>query len=190
MNAATGASAMALGENASANGASALAMGEGASAAGANSVAIGAGAKATVANQFALGTIASTYVMPGVTSAASLAAQNGTTYFATTDVDGHLATSNYGPQDIASLYNSVSTLRSDVIRGYEGSAIALAVGGGVLPDNKKFAISTNWGGYHGTNALGASAYVRLNENFVFNGGVGLGLTKGDVGGRAGVTFTW
>ena len=46
----------------------------------------------------------------------------------------------YGPQDIAALYAGVAALRSDVIRGYEGTAIAIALGGGTLPDNKRYAI--------------------------------------------------
>ena len=53
-----------------------------------------------------------------------------------------------------------------------------------------YAISANWGGYHGTNAFGATALVRISDNIVLNGGVGVGLTKGDVGGRVGVTFAW
>ena len=58
---------------------------------------------------------------------------------------------------------------------------------GTLPDNKRYAVSANWGGYHGTNAFAATALLRINDNIVLNGGVGVGLTKGDVGGRVGVT---
>ena len=59
-----------------------------------------------------------------------------------------------------------------------------------MPDNKRYAISANWGGYHGTNAFAATALLRINDNIVLNGGVGVGLTKGDVGGRVGVTVAW
>ena len=77
-----------------------------------------------------------------------------------------------------------------MIKAYEGSAVAIALGGGTLPDNKRYAISANWGGYHGTNAFAATALLRINDNIVLNGGVGVGLTKGDVGGRVGVTVAW
>ena len=63
-------------------------------------------------------------------------------------------------------------------------------GGGTLPDNKRYAVSVNWGGYHGTNAFAANALLRVNDNIVINGGIGVGVTKGDVGGRAGVTYAW
>ncbi len=64
------------------------------------------------------------------------------------------------------------------------------MGGGILPDNKSYAVSANWGTQHGTNAFGVTAYIRITNNVVLNGGIGVGLTKGDVGGRAGVTFAW
>ena len=59
-----------------------------------------------------------------------------------------------------------------------------------MPDNKRYAISANWGGYHGTNAFAATALLRINDNIILNGGVGVGLTKGYVGGRVGVTVAW
>ena len=210
---AVGASALAIGETATATGAGALAIGPGATASAANSIAlgagastggyagstaIGAGAKNTAANQLALGASTATLYAPAITSAASLAAQSGATSFVTTDSAGHLAASSgYGPQDIQALYastaslnSSVATLNNNMIKAYEGTSVAIALGGGVLPDNKKFAVSANWGGYHGTNAFGATALVRVSDNIVLNGGVGVGFTKGDVGGRVGVTFAW
>jgi hypothetical protein len=195
---ATGAFATAIGYGANASGANSTAFGAGASTGGyAGSTAIGAGARNTAANQVALGTTATTYALPGVTSAASLAAQSGTTYFTTTDSSGHIAESVYGPQNITNLYagvaslnSSVATLNNDIIKAYEGTAIAIALGGGTLPDNKRYAVSVNWGGYHGTNAFAANALLRVNDNIVINGGIGVGVTKCDVGGRAGVTYAW
>ena len=69
----------------------AVALGTSSSAAFANSTAIGAGAVTTQANQVAIGTAASTYTLPGITSAASLAAQVGPTSVVTTDAAGNLA---------------------------------------------------------------------------------------------------
>jgi trimeric autotransporter adhesin len=199
-----GAVALAIGPGASATGANAAAFGAGASAAFAGSTAIGAGARTTAANQIVLGSSGTTVVLPGITSAASLAAQSGPESFVTTDAAGHLAASSFNLQGLSNLSNSVSALNANVAnlngsvaslqnaveRAYEGTAIAIALGGGVLPDNKKFAISANWGAYNGTNAFGATGYFRVTDNIVVNGGLGAGLTKGDVGGRVGVTLTW
>ena len=43
-------------------------------------------------NQITVGTTADTYSMPGVTSAASLAAETGPTRFFTSDANGNIAT--------------------------------------------------------------------------------------------------
>ena len=69
----------AIGETATATAGGAIAIGPSATAAYANSAAIGAGAKATAANQVAIGVSGTTYVLPGLTSSASLAAQSGST---------------------------------------------------------------------------------------------------------------
>ena len=128
--------------------------------------------------------------MPGVTSAASLAAQTGPTKFVTSDANGNIATGAYGPNDIASLQSSVAALQGDIKRAYEGSAVAIAMGGAVLPDNKKFAISMNYGTYSGQNGAAFSALLRVSNNVVLNAGVGAGFAQGGVGGRAGVTVAW
>ena len=79
-----------------------------------------------------------------------------------------------------------------MIKAYEGTAIAIALGGGggALPDNKRYGVWANWGGYHGTNAFGATGLLRLSDNIVINAGIGAGLTKGDVGGRLGALLVW
>ena len=63
------------------------------------------------------GTAASLYAAPGITSAASRAAQSGPTQFVTSDAAGNLATANFSPQDITSLGASVATLQQDLQRG-------------------------------------------------------------------------
>jgi trimeric autotransporter adhesin len=145
----------------------------------------------------AVGTAGTTYYLPGITSSASLAAQSGNTYFTTTDTSGHLATSSYGPNDIKALYSGlysldgqIGALRSAVDKANEGSAVAIALGGGLMPENKKFAITANYGNYNGYSAFGAIGYVKLTDNIYLNGGIGVGLNKGDVGGRIGATFAW
>ena len=102
---ATAVGATAVGYSATASGINSTAFGAGAlTGRYGGSTAIGAGATNTAADQLALGAAGSTIYAPGIASAASLAAQSGQTYFATTDSAGHLAASSYGPQDIGSLY--------------------------------------------------------------------------------------
>ncbi len=163
----------AFGDNSVATGSLATALGPGAQATFANSTALGAGAVATRANQMMLGTTTATYTMPGITSAASLSAQSGPVKFVTSDAAGNLAVSDISASNITNITNNitnlqanvanitnnitnlqanvatlqanVATLQTNVARAFEGTAIAIALGGGFLPDNKTFAISTNWG---------------------------------------------
>jgi hypothetical protein len=199
-----GASTQALGTFSSAFGAGAVAVGASASAFGtsasanfANSTAIGGGAVTTQANQVAVGTAANTYTLAGVTSAASLAAQTGPTKVVTTDASGNLAAASFSPQDISTLQSNVGTLQQNVSvlqlqvrQAFEGTAIAIALGGAALPSDKRFAISTNWGNFRGQNAVGVAAQFRLTNYAVANFGVGGGFAQGGIGSRAGVTFAW
>ena len=91
---------------------------------------------------------------------------------------------------MSQLNASVASLNSGLTRAYEGSAIAMALAGGFIPDNKRYAVAVNWGGYHGTSAFGAIGLFRISDNLVIDGGVGIGVTKGDVGGRVGLTYAW
>jgi hypothetical protein len=95
--------------------------------------------------------------MAGITSAASLAAQSGPTYFVTSDASGHLATSNVSvntlTSNVAALQQGFIDLQRGVNQAYEGTAIAISMGASALPDNKTFAVTTNWGNFRGTNAM-------------------------------------
>jgi hypothetical protein len=64
------------------------------------------------------------------------------------------------------------------------------MGGSALPDNKRFAISANWGNFSGENAFGGMAQMRISNNFVANAAIGAGFARGGVGGRVGGTFAW
>ena len=178
-------------------GANALAIGNGNNVAQANAVAIGNNVTTTRANQVAIGNAGNTYTLAGVTSAASLAAQNGPREFVTTDAAGNLAATNNVAtagsvaaldgrvnsleQNVATLQNNVAQLQTAVRKGYEGSAVAIALGGGYLPDNKRYAISGNFGTFRGETAFGGSFLFRVSDNLVLNAGVG---------GRGGATFAW
>ena len=187
---ATGNAVTAIGPGSQAPADGATALGAGATAAFANSTAIGAGATTTAANQMAFGTASTTYRMAGITSAASLAAQSGPVSVVTTDAAGHLATASFSPQDISTLQSNVGQLQQQMKQGFEGTAIAIAMGASALPTDKKFALSTNWGTFRGQNAMGFAAQMRVSQYVVLNGGIGAGFAQGGIGGRAGVTVAW
>jgi hypothetical protein len=194
---ASGAGSTASGYNSTASGSSATAVGYGATAAYSNSAAFGAGATATATNQVAIGTASNTYKLSGLTSAASLAAQSGPVSLVTTDAAGHLATTNITLPDISGLQSTVTGLQSsvDVLQhqmrqSFEGTAMAISMGGSALPADKRFAISTNWGNFHGENAASVVAQMRLTDYAVANVGIGAGFAQGGIGSRAGVTFAW
>src|SRR5262249_14061272 len=147
------------------------------------STAVGAGATKTAGNQMMFGTASTTYAAPGITSAASRAAQSGPTQFVTSDASGNLATSNFGPQDIA-------VLKQDMVKAFEGTAVAIALGGTALPSDKRFAISTNWGNFRGQNAMSFAGQMRLNEAIVVNAGIAAGLQHSGIGSRVGATLAW
>ena len=128
--------------------------------------------------------------MSGIASAASLAAQSGPTSLVTTDANGNLAAASFNAQDISILQSNVATLQTQMRQAFEGTAIAIAMGGSALPSDKKFAISTNWGTFRGQNAMSLGAQMRLSEYVVLNGGVAAGFAQGGVGGRAGLTVAW
>lgn len=135
--------------------------------------------------------------MAGITSAASRAAQTGPTQLVTTDANGNLAAAGFSATDISTLQTNVSTLQGNVAtlqsqmrQAFEGTAMAIAMGGSALPGDKRFAISTNWGTFRGENAAAVLAQARVTDNIVFNGGLALGFAQGGVGGRAGMTFAW
>jgi hypothetical protein len=189
--------AIAIGTGANANAASAIAIGQGSTASFANSTAIGVGATSTRANQVVVGTATNTYTLPGVTSAASLAAQTGAVSFVTSDANGNLATTSLNPAGVASLQNNVTILQGNVAvlqqqmrQSFEGTAMAIAMGGSSLPGDKRFAISTNFGTFRGESAVGLLAQARVSDNIVLNGGISSGFAQGGVGGRVGATYAW
>jgi autotransporter adhesin len=179
---ATGANSTALGQGAIATGANSTAVGSGASTNGfAGSTAVGAGAVSTAANQVTLGSSATTLVAPGITPAASLAAQTGPTKFFTTDATGHVASSIYGPQDIATLYGdlggfnaNVATLQQSVaglqnqlndVQKEERRGIAAVAGmPPILTPSApgKFTVAVGGGFFQNQGAVGVTAAYRFD----------------------------
>jgi len=170
----------------------------------ANSTAIGAGATATAPNQMAFGTASNTYVAPGITSAASKAAQSGPLEIVTSDAGGHLATNTPAGLGLASLTDinainaqlggmntRINDLDGRTTKALNGVSMAFAMGGTpwLLP-TERFAVSMDWGTFQGTNALALTAAVRLGTNVQANGGLAYGANGGGAGGRAGVRVGW
>jgi trimeric autotransporter adhesin len=75
------------------------------------------------------------------------------------------------------------------LAGINSAASAIALGGGSLPADKNFAISTNWGNFRDENAMNFSSQYRVSNYIVLNGGFAAGLAGG-IGSRAGITFAW
>lgn len=188
--------AIAVGNGSTVTGAGGMSLGGGNSVAQAGAVAIGNGVTTTRANQVSLGNAGNTYTLAGISSAASLAAQSGPVQVVTADSAGNLATTNISIPDISgldgrvgALETSVTQLQKDMRRSFEGSALAMAMGGAILPEGKTYAISAGWGTFRGENAFAASGVAKLNDNFYAQGAVGVGA-RGGVGGRLGLTVSW
>jgi hypothetical protein len=177
---ATATDSSAFGVLATATGINSTAIGRDTAAAFSDSTAIGANATTTRANQMAFGTSTNTYTAAGITSAASKAAQTGTTQLVTSDASGNLATANV----------SIEDLHSDVRDNGEGVAMALAMAGtvSVLPDNKAVAVSANWGQFESQAAGAITGVARLQGDVFMN--AGFGFSQNTTGGRAGLTFAW
>jgi trimeric autotransporter adhesin len=199
---ATGGSA--FGQGATVSGMNGTAIGIGAVAAFAGSTAIGAGAVTTAPNQILFGSASSTYVAPGITSAASKAAQSGALQIVTSDAGGNLATSSAAglglatTNDIAGINSQLAginlrlnDLDDRTTKALNGTAMAFAMAGTpwLLP-TERFAMSMDWGTFQGTNALALNAAFRLGTNVQASGGLAYGANGGGVGGRAGVRVGW
>jgi len=96
---------------------------------------------------------------------------------------------NYQPQ-INNLQSQINDTNQRVDRANGGVAMAMAMGGGSLPDNKRYALGINVGTFSGQNALALTSALRLSENLVASGAIGYGLNQNQVGGRVGVQLAW
>jgi hypothetical protein len=68
----------------------------------------------------------------------------------------------------------------------------MAMGGGFLPDNKRFAIATNYGSFSGQSAVALTGLARLSDNVVLSGSAayGMGIDAERFGGRVGMQYAW
>lgn len=202
---ASGTGATAVGVNASAQGTDAIAVGRAAQATQTNAVAIGAGVATTRTNQVAIGTSGQTYTLAGLPSSQSAASQSGPTGFVTTDAAGNLAAANYGPANLDAMSNRIGNLEGsvaglqattlrlqrDMRTALQGTAVALSLAGAILPEGKTYAVSANFGAYHGESAFGATGTVRINDKLFASAGIGMATSgRSNVGARGGVTMAW
>jgi trimeric autotransporter adhesin len=66
------------------------------------------------------------------------------------------------------------------------------MGGGFLPDNKKFALAANYGGFAGESGFAVTGLYRLTNSAVVSAsaGYGIGPDASQFAGRAGIQFAW
>lgn len=194
---ASGLQSSAYGAGSVASGSAATAIGNAAQAGFANSTAIGSGATATAANQMMFGTAANTYATPGITSAASQAAQGAPTHIVTSNANGDLAAYTFsqlglaGSSELALINQRINDLDGRTTKALQGVAMAFAMAGmPTLLPNERFVVTGNWGTYEGQNGLAVGAAFRLTSNIQANGGVAYGLNGSNVGGRLGLRVGW
>jgi hypothetical protein len=152
----------------------------------------------------AFGTASNTYRMPGITSAASLAAQSGPVQLVTSDAGGNLATTTLAGLGLASASDlsaingqiagmnaRLDDLTSRSNKAYTGVAMAFAMAGvPTLLPSESFVVTMNWGHFQSANGLALNAAVRLAPNVQLNGGIGYGANENLAGGRVGLRVGW
>jgi autotransporter adhesin len=185
---ATAANASAFGAESSATGENSSAFGAGATAGHVNSTAIGQGATTTRDNQMMLGTSTSTYTLAG------LAAPVGSTRFVTTDSGGNLAYSQFGPDSIATLGGSITSLSSEIgqtrTEARAGTALALATAGLRYDDRAgKLSLAGGFGHFKGQSGLALGLGYNTSEDFRMNAAVSATTGQGDIGVSVGASWT-
>src|SRR5262249_55126131 len=170
---ATGNGSLALGQaaRASGDGSTAVGGGQGAAASGTNSVAIGQGAQALATNSVAIGNN-------------TVADQPNTVSL------GGRRLTNIAPGSASNDAATVGQVNQSAKRAYSGIATAMAMGGMAGTHATLPAVSANLGAYRGEAALAGGVAMRLTDNATLNGSLGVGVTRGDIGARVGVTFAW
>jgi trimeric autotransporter adhesin len=86
---------------------------------------------------------------------------------------------------LATLNNGLNNAFRRIDRAGQGVAVAIALGGGFLSDDKDFSLWGGYGNYDGHNAFAAQSYIRLTDDVYLNAGVSFGLEENLVGTRFG-----
>jgi hypothetical protein len=90
------------------------------------------------------------------------------------------------------MQSQISGLQSQLNVTNSGVAMAMAMGGGFLPDNKKFAVAANYGNFGGQGAVGFTGLARLTDKIVLTGSLGYAPVNdsNQFGGRVGMQMAW
>jgi trimeric autotransporter adhesin len=70
-------------------------------------------------------------------------------------------------------------------RNSQGVALAIAMGGGFLSDDKDFSLWGAWGNFNGYNAAALQTYLRLSDDTYINAGFSVGFEESLIGTRVG-----
>jgi hypothetical protein len=125
-----------------------------------------------------------------VHATSSLAVSNGATVDMGDNVVHGVATPIVGTDATNKAY-----VDRAVNKGYEGTALALAISQPVFMPGQSFAMRAGWGSFEDQNAFGVSAAGVIARNVlgygstvVVDAGIGAGSNYNTVAGKAGVTF--
>jgi trimeric autotransporter adhesin len=72
----------------------------------------------------------------------------------------------------------------------EGVAMAMAMDAPDLQATEKMALKMNWGTFAGESGFAFSGAMRLSQHVSLDGGVGMGASGDNMGGRAGLRVGW
>lgn len=72
----------------------------------------------------------------------------------------------------------------------EGVALSLALPAASVDAGKTFGAAVNFGTFNGESAIGIGGAYEAADGLTITGAVGVGLSRGTTGGRAGVNFSW
>jgi trimeric autotransporter adhesin len=118
-----------------------------------------------------MGTVSTTYTTPGITSAASKAAQGSPTHIVTSNAGGDLAAHTFSELglatsgDVSILQGQINSLARRDDKLAEGIAASVALAQPILRSGQHFGMTAGWGGYDSANAVGFSAAGVLADNY-------------------------
>ena len=117
-------------------------------------------------------------VAPGALTANSTEAVNGSQLYATN-------------QKVASIGSDINKAFKAIDKANGGVAMAMAMGGLTMPDNKTFAINASMGFFENRRqAFAIQAAAHVDSNWIINGAIGFSEEDSNIGGRVGITAAW
>ena len=83
------------------------------------------------------------------------------------------------------LTTGLNSAFDSIERNSQGVALAMAMGGGFLSDDKDLSLWGAWGHFDGYDAFAAQTYIRVTDDIYVNGAISYGLDEELVGTRVG-----